>query len=173
MEHIRGIGKLPLPENAFLQRYAKRPGHYTDCYATDVESSVGLEDFITAFYRSPVFKIERMILKLVLSKPSKDHEVEDLAKNRTSEFAAWSVEARDDSQILLQDFSGNTRSWLMVASSGQQENHTRLYFGSAVIPGIDETGEAKPMGLVFKSLMGFHKLYSRLLLRFAKSNLKS
>jgi len=172
MERIRGIAKLPLPEEALLQRYAKTPGHYTDCYATDVESSVTLEDFIMAFYRSPVFKVERVILKLALSKPSTDEEVEDMAKGRTTKFAAWNVEDRNDTQLLLCDFSGSTRSWLMISRPGHDKGHTRLYFGSAVVPRIGKNGEVQKMGFVFTSLMGFHKLYSRALLRSAKSSLK-
>lgn len=42
---------------------------------------------------------------------------------------------------------------------------TRLFFGSAVVPIIDRrSGEAR-MGPVFQALLGFHKLYSRILLR--------
>ena len=48
---------------------------------------------------------------------------------------------------------------------------TDLYFGSAVVPTIDRaTGEAR-MGLVFRALLGFHKVYSQVLLRAAVARL--
>jgi hypothetical protein len=72
---------------------------------------------------------------------------------------------------LLCDFLGRTRSWLM-SGAGDGDSSTRLYFGSAVVPnGVDESGK-KHFGFGFHALMGFHKLYSRALLRSAASRLK-
>ena len=50
---------------------------------------------------------------------------------------------------------------------------TRLYFGSAVVPTRDRaTGEAR-MGTVFRALLGFHKLYSVILLSAARSRIEA
>ena len=50
-------------------------------------------------------------------------------------FAAWHVENRSENEILMCDFRGRTRSWLMVAPvSTVSDARTRLYFGSAVVP---------------------------------------
>lgn len=173
MRPIKGIQKLNLPEASLLQRYANKATHYTDCYAVDVEDQVGMEAYILAFYTSPVFKLERLILKLFLSKPSTDKDVIELAKNKRNTFAAWDVEARNDTQLLMYDFSKRTRSWLMIENHQIDEaRKTRLYFGSAVVPANGKSGKPKTLGFVFYALMGFHKLYSRILLRSAKSNLR-
>ena len=74
-------------------------------------------------------------------------------------FAAWRVEDRAEDQLLLCDLPGRTRSWLMAASEGTR---TLLYFGSAIVP----------LSPGYRALLGFHKLYSRVLLRAAKSRLE-
>jgi hypothetical protein len=47
---------------------------------------------------------------------------------------------------------------------------TRLYFGSAVLPTRTKSGEAR-MSAAFTALLGFHRLYSRLLLAAAVARL--
>ena len=68
----------------------------------------------------------------------------------------------------MSDFQGRTRSWLMVAgaqSGGLDE--TRLYFGSAVVPVVSAISGTRTLGVGFRLLLGFHKLYSRALLSAA------
>lgn len=48
---------------------------------------------------------------------------------------------------------------------------TQLYFGSAVVPTKSGSGGMQRMGLLFSALLGFHKLYSRVLLTSARSRL--
>ena len=74
---------------------------------------------------------------------------------------------------MLGDFSGRTKSWLMaVPANGASDNlRTLLYFGSAVIPRIDPVTGERRMGALFRALLGFHKLYSRLLLASARARL--
>ena len=57
----------------------------------------------------------------------------------------------------------------MVKPSGTA---TRLYFGSAVVPVVHEASGQRRMGFGFRALLGFHKLYSRILLRSAVANLR-
>ena len=167
------IQKSPLPSGALLSRYAK-DGAYTDCYTTEVNGSISNADYITAFYTTWLFKLERTILKWVVSKPSTDAQAREFGKGATDTFAAWRVEARGDNQILLCDFHGRTRSWLMVgAAIAGQPARTRLYFGSAVL--LVERGRSggSSLGPVFHALILFHKVYSVLLLYAAKSRLES
>ncbi len=86
-----------------------------------------------------------------------------LANGEIDTFAAWTVESRDSNQILLTDIRGNTRSWLMVEPSG---DGATLLFGSAVVP-REIDGTARPPAWIFRVLLGFHQLYSRVLLRAA------
>jgi hypothetical protein len=48
---------------------------------------------------------------------------------------------------------------------------TKLFFGSAVVPIVDRRSGQRKMGFAFQALLGFHKLYSRMLLRAAVSRL--
>jgi hypothetical protein len=82
------------------------------------------------------------------------------------------VEDRAANQLLMCDLAGRTRSWLMVAPlQAGGASSTRLYFGSAVVPVRDMASGQPRMGLLFKALLGFHKLYSRILLQAARSRL--
>ena len=162
------IRREPLPEHALHAHY-QREGAYTDCYATRIEQPVSHAAFVAAFYTSWLFRLERSILRLV-DKPSTDDEARALARGERSSFAAWSVEARATDQIVMCDFLGRTRSWLMVeAVDGGKA--TRLYFGSVVVPKPNGTARKSSLGASYTLLLGFHKLYSRALLRAARSRL--
>ena len=69
---------------------------------------------MTAFYTTWLFRLERWILRLAVARPSTDEEAHQLARGEREAFAAWSVEARAPDQLLMCDFTGRTRSWLMV-----------------------------------------------------------
>ncbi|ANO53017.1 hypothetical protein BA177_05285 [Woeseia oceani] len=155
-----------------LRRYRK-PGFYTDCFFADIPFRVSQEQFVLAFYSTALFRAERFILKWVVSKPSTDEQAVALASAKADEFAAWSVEGRTEKQLLLSDYQGRTKSWLRTDHTGTDAGtQTRLYFGSAVIPVLDrQTGE-RHLGLVYKALLGFHKVYSIALLWNAVARLK-
>lgn len=161
-----------LPDEALLKRYAQN-GIYTDCYRTDTPRPVTHEQFVNAFYTTLIFKLERLILKLAVSKPSSDAQARQLANGSIDKFAAWEVEDRCDNQLLMSDFRGRTRSWLMVLPADSENNRiTQLYFGSAVIPVQNETTGRVSIGPGFRVLLGFHKAYSLVLLYAARSRLK-
>jgi hypothetical protein len=157
---------IDLPAGALLRRYGETG--YADCYATDVAAAVSLRRFAGAFYTTPLFKVERALLAAFASRPSSDADAAALAAGTAQTFAAWRVEGRTDGELLLADFTGRTRSWLMVLPHA---GGTRLHFGSAVVPRIDRrSGEAR-MGAGFHALLGFHRLYSKLLLGAARRRL--
>ena len=160
-----------MPETALLASYT-RNGAFTDCYATEISGAVPHAQYVQAFYTTWVFKLERLILRWAVGRPSTDDQARQLAEGAIDSFAAWHVEGRSENQLLLSDFQGRTRSWLMVAPviSGN-DVRTRLYFGSAVVPVKDARTRASSLGFVFSALMGFHKLYSHVLLHAAKSRL--
>lgn len=165
------IQRCELPEAALLRRY-QRDGAFADCYVTVIARRASHAEFVEAFYTTALFKVERTILARLVSKPSTDADVRQLADGTRDSFAAWNVEARSPDQLLLSDFRGRTRSWLMVAceASGTAPQHTNLYFGSAVVPAIGKSGTPS-LGPVFSLLLGFHTLYSRALLSAARSRL--
>ena len=130
----RTVAPCLVPKSALLQRYVGE-GSYVDCYTTDIARPVSQAEFVEAFYTTPVFRLERLILRWAVSKPSTDDEARALATRHADSFAAWKVEGRTGNQLLLCDFLGRTRSWLMAEPlevAGRAR--TRLYFGSAVVP---------------------------------------
>ncbi len=167
------IQPCSVPDDSLLGIY-RSTGAYTDCYATDINGVVSHKQFVTAFYTTSLFKLEGMILKWALSRPSTDAQAEQLASGAADRFAAWHVEKRCENQLLMCDFQSRTRSWLMVAPLKTDSGPaTRLYFGSAVIPVEDAKTGTLALGPGFRALLGFHKVYSKALLSAAKSRLNA
>ena len=166
---MRVIDACPLPEEALLSRY-RAGGGFADCYVTEIPHAVSHAEFVEAFYTTAVFKLERLLLRLFLSRSSTDLQAAQLARGELDAFAAWTVEGRAPDQLLLTDIGGRTRSWLMVAPAPSAVG-TRLYFGSAVVPRRSVRSGRPGLGPLFSALLGFHKLYSRVLLRAARSRL--
>jgi hypothetical protein len=163
-----GVEKLPLPENALHRRYAA-DGSYTDCYSTVIDQVVSHGNFVEAFYTTWLFKLERWILGWTVKKRSNDAEARWVAHGDLATFAAWTVEARAPDQLLMCDFLGATRSWFMVAP--EAGGKTRLYFGTVVAARQDAATGKHVIDRGFRVLMGFHRLYSRALLRAAAASL--
>lgn len=160
----------PLPEKALLARYKPEDSSqgYTDCFAVALNQNIELSDYIEAFYTSPVFKLERTILRLV-GKSSTNAQAKELAQGNRASFAAWRVEDRTPEQILLCDFMGKTRSWLMTETDPTTQQAT-LYFGSAVVFPAQTSNQRsnsvkKPLG--FSLMSRLHVIYSKVLLNAA------
>ncbi len=153
----------PLPPASLLARHAA-PGDHGDCYALELQRAIGLEEFVTAFYSSAGFLPERLVLALI-GRGGSLAEARALARGEATRFAAWRVEARSEHELLLIDYLGRTRSWLMAEplASGA----TRLHFGSGII----RREGGKPLDRfergLFRALLPFHALYSRVLLKAA------
>jgi hypothetical protein len=163
------IAPHPLPADSLLQRYS-RDGSYADCYVAELARPITYAEYVEAFYTTWAFKSERFILKWIVSRPSTDRQARELALGTRERFAAWTVEARAPNQIVMCDYMGKTRSWLMVESL-RDGAATRLYFGTAVVAHTDARGR-RSIGGGFHVLMGFHKLYSRVLLSAARNKLR-
>lgn len=161
------IVRRELPPDA-LPRKDRELGAYADCYTTDVARRVSHAEYVEAFYTSWAFKLERSVLKWLVAKPSTDDEARRLSRGELDAFAAWTVEHRAPDQVLLADYMGRTKSWLMVAPLGA--GHTRLFFGSVVNPVRHRTGRPS-IGLAFGAMLAFHKPYSRVLLGAAAAKI--
>ena len=161
------IEEPPLPENALLQRFVNS-GDYTDCFRARIDVDVSFADYVEAFYTTRVFKAERFILAWLVSRPSTDDEAKTLASGDADAFAAWKVLDRAPNQLLLMDYRGNTCSWLMLEPDAAG---SRLYFGSAIDRNRKSRG-GRRMGWPYRLLLGFHRLYSRVLLRSARTRLR-
>lgn len=165
------IKKCDIPETGLLQKYADTTGCYADCFTTNVPAFVSFHDFVTSFFSSPIFKLERFLIKLTLGKPTTEQDIKDFVSGKSNDFAVWQVEERSENQLLLTVGKGQIRTWLMVEhvnnEVGSTNTQTILYFGSAVLPN-DQNGS---MGMMFHALSGFHVLYSKILLWQAQRGL--
>ena len=155
---------VPVRPQSLLGAYAAR-GAFTDCYAMTVPFTVSLPEFVDAFYTTGLFKVERWLLARLLKIESSDEQAHQLAHGMSTRFSAWRVEDRSGSEILLD--AGQTRSWLGVVPAEGHDARTTLLFGSAVVP-MRPGGR---FGLAFHALLGFHRLYSKLLLSAAARKL--
>lgn len=156
------ISAIDLPGGVLLERY-KVEGGYVDCFVAELPRAVSLAQLIEAFYTSPAFLPERWLLGALLRKKADDREARLLAIDAVRNFSAWTVEERREMEILLCDFQSRTRSWLMALPV---EGGTRLLFGSALVPARSRTDK-----IATQALLGFHRWYSRVLLKGAISRL--
>ena len=168
------ISQENVPADSLLKtfRNASRPerwGHQGDCFSVTINRPVSLAEFVREFYSSPVFRIERFLLRFLAGSPSTDAQVRGVADGTGDSLAVWRVGARTETQLLMCDRFERTRSWFRVIPLGP--NETRLQFGSAVASRRHlETGTLV-MGDGFRLLMRFHVLYSQILLNAARRRL--
>ena len=154
-----------LPSNALSATY-KTQGAFVDCYYSEIAKDVSLDEYIQAFYTTPLFKLERSLLSLATFKRANDDGAVELSLGKSDHYSIWTVEGRESNQIMLLDFSGNTRSWLMVEDK-KNEMGTRLYFGSVVVPKDRKNNGQASLGKLFHFFGSFHKIYSKALLSAA------
>ena len=117
-----------IPRSATL-RAVQENGAFADCYATDVRGTVSQAEFVEVFYTTTLFKVERKLLAWFAAKPATNSDAARLGNGTATSFSAWTVESRSEDQLLLADFTGRTKSWLMVAHLGNSQTGeiTRLY----------------------------------------------
>jgi hypothetical protein len=164
-----------VPEDALLGTFRggvcpESWGSYGDCFSLLADRPVSLEEFVFAFYTSPVFRIERFLLKVFVRAPSTDFEARAVASGSVSTFAAWYVGERTANQLLMCDRFEHTRSWFRVLPV--EGGRTSLQFGSAVAARRNQSGSKSGMGLSFRLLLVFHVLYSQILLLGAMRRLE-
>jgi hypothetical protein len=160
----------PVPDDALHAKYA-REGGYADCFVLDMNRGVTLAEFVAAFYTTWLFRLERFILAWLVRKPSTDFEALALARGQRTTFAAWSIEAQAEGQLLMRDFQDRTRSCFIVSPMPGNNRGTRLLFGTGIKPVADGAAGARRLSGGFRVLMPFHRLYSRALLRAAVARL--
>ena len=145
-------------------KHPERWGNYGDCFSVSINQPVSLAEFVFAFYTTPLFRTERAILRVLAASPSTDDDVKQLLAGSRDTFAAWHLAARTETQLLMSDRFGKTRSWFRVTPL--DSGGTLLQFGSAVAAKRNGNGQTG-MSTGFHLLLGFHRLYSRMLLRSA------
>lgn len=171
-----GVHQAPVPASSLLKTWRDGPNptaweQYSDCFTTTISRPVALAEFVYAFYTSPVFRLERAILRLV-KLPSTDAQARAVAEGTGQTFAAWRVGQRTGTQLLMCDVMGRTRSWFAVMPSGTPgQARTVLQFGSGIAVTVDPTTGERRRSLGFRLLGGFHILYSQVLLGAAKARL--
>jgi hypothetical protein len=165
------VTKDAVPDDALLRTYCdgahpERWRESGDCFVTSVDRVVSLAEFVFAFYTSPIFRIERVILGILAGAPSTDADARRLADTSGMSFAVWRVGRRTATQLLMCDRYERTRSWFRVVPLS--DGKTLLQFGSAV---ASRSAKRPATGLranLFHVLLKFHVIYSKVLLHAAK-----
>jgi len=164
------IEKCTVIPNSLLASYAENG--YADSYRTELPGHISMEDYVFSFYTTALFKLERFILTWTVLKPSSDLQAKELMNGKTDKFAAWTIETRNENELLMCDMLKQTRSWFMVKHNGTENNpRTQLYFGTGIAPATRGAATKKSIGLFFILLLPFHKMYSVFLLLFARQRL--
>jgi hypothetical protein len=160
-----------VPDDALLKTYPggahpERWRQLGDCFAISVDRVISLAEFVFAFYTSPEFRFERVILALLAGAPSTDTEARSLAEGSASSFAIWRLGERTATQLLVCDRYERTRSWFRVVPLN--DGKTLLQFGSAVASRGGPRTATIARGFCFRLLLKFHVMYSQILLQAAK-----
>jgi hypothetical protein len=168
------VTREAVPDDSLLKTFRggvhpERWGGYADCFEVTVERTVTLSEFVYAFYTSPAFRIERLLLRLLIGAASTRADARAVAEGTATRFAAWYVGERSATQLLMCDRYERTRSWFSVAPLAG--NRTRLQFGSAVAAARDGGNGPKQRVKGFRLMLRFHVLYSLVLLHAAKVRL--
>jgi len=161
------VADTPVPPTSLLGRLAAERRAFADAYTLRLPRRVTLAEFVEAFYTTRLFKLERWLIART-GRPSTDADVRAVAQGEDRRMAVWTVEARAAGELLMHEDSGATRSWFKAEAV---EDGTRLWFGSAVVPQRRGPDGVQRMGWVFHALLGFHRIYSRALLRAAARKL--
>jgi hypothetical protein len=160
-----------VPDDSLLRTYrgGARPDCWRgsgDCFAVSVDRVVSLAEFVFAFYTSPIFRIERLLLGIFAGAPSTDTEARLLAEGSGMSFAIWRVGERTATQLLMCDRYERTRSWFRVVPL--KDGKTLLQFGSAVASRSGDRPGSRMRVSPFYLLLKVHVVYSQLLLHAAK-----
>jgi len=161
------ITSQPVPQGTLLCRHADLPGVQSDAHVATVPGQVALAEFVAAFLTSRAYAPEALILRLMLRRPTGAEAVTALARSQTHRYAAWQVETRTETELLMAVGTGPIRSWWSVRWLATGE--TQLWFGSAILPVA--TGARVP--LLFRILNRFHLTYARILLWGAVKTLRA
>ncbi len=143
------------------------PGTTPTATRAEVPGAVALGEFVEAFYCSRAFLPERLFLYL-LGGGATLADARRLARGERA-FAAWHVLARTERELLLEDWLGRTRSWLMAEPLA--DGGTRLCFGSGIMPRDGRELAARAENAAFRALLPGHAAYSWLLLGAAVNGL--
>lgn len=165
IRQLRAITRTVPPPHGLLAVEAGRPGAYTDAFRADIGVSSDLAALVEAFFTTPAFRAERAALG-VAGFSGRDADAAAMARGATDRFAVWQVAERGPCEILLRDVTGRTATWLAVEAT---RTGTALWLGSLVVPAM--SGGAPRLGLAARTLLGPHRLYSRVLLAAAAHRL--
>jgi hypothetical protein len=149
-------------------RHPERWRVYHDCFRICVRGRVPLQQFVVAFYTSWLFRFERAVPRILLAIPSSDADVYALAQGTHDTFAAWYVGgAHTDRATHVRSLRAHA---LMFLVGPDGDGGTELCFGSAVV-GQRRANGSFVMSPLSRALLGFHELYSQLLLQAAARSL--
>jgi hypothetical protein len=99
------IAREMVPEDSLLKRHRgvvrpERWGSYGDCFSVSVDRAASLADFVFAFYTSPLFRVERLILRVLAGAPADDADARALAQGSAKFGSAVAATPRHEARAL-------------------------------------------------------------------------
>lgn len=83
------VVEMLLPVGTFIAEQAEFSGSYTDCYGIKLDHAITLPEFIAAFYTTPLFRLERLMLAITPKGRMKDADVTAMASGESDTMAIW------------------------------------------------------------------------------------
>ena len=79
------------PEHSLISEQSMLEGYVTDCFSAEVSKAVDLSDLIEAFYKTPLFRLERLVLSFAPSGRLRDTDITALSKGQVDRISVWQV----------------------------------------------------------------------------------
>ncbi|KAF0682556.1 Aste57867_25354 [Aphanomyces stellatus] len=157
--HIRPTPLSALDPSSLVTRFTTVPNQHVDVYEVTLDQATTITAFARAFFQSPLFRAERVVLNLVgVGGAKSDDAIDALLFAVGDNVAHFTVFEATPTELL---FGGrpevNAHSWLAVSNDGRQ-----LRFGSTI--------QSRPL---VRLLTPVHLVYAQLVLASAKYQLET
>ncbi|RHY02570.1 hypothetical protein DYB26_002293 [Aphanomyces astaci] len=159
----RKVASTPLSSlysSNLIARFVSTPDQHVDVYQVTLSKPTSVEHFAKAFFQSPVFQVERVMLSLAGAAKTTDAEIDAMTFASGDHVATFRViESKQDEILFCWDDTEawNGHSWVAVKDNG----HT-LLFGSTL----------RNRRAFIRRVTPLHLMYAQIVLASAKFQLE-
>ncbi|KAG9413773.1 hypothetical protein AC1031_012994 [Aphanomyces cochlioides] len=158
--HVRTTRLSSLRPANLIARFLDVPNQYVDVYETTLSRPTTVQELARAFFESPVFQVERRVLKLAGAGEVTDEAIQALNFEPGDAVATFQVVENAPGEILLcwsDKETVNGHSWLALT-----ENGTTVLFGSTI----------RNDSLFVRLITPLHCMYAKIVLASARYELE-
>ncbi|KAF0682555.1 Aste57867_25353 [Aphanomyces stellatus] len=156
--HVRPTPLLTLDPSALISRFVSVPHQHVDVFEVSLDQPTSVTDVARAFFQSPVFQVERMVLNLAGAYVTTDAAIDSLPFAVGDSVVMFKVVDTTPNELLFKySDKVNGHSWLAVSDDGR-----RLRFGSTI----------QNASLAVRLFTPIHLIYAQVVLASAKYELE-